>query len=56
MDELGKCPDDTLDLGSSWGRRNNRKSALTWPEKIMKEKSCKPQASSFKLDSESRIM
>ena len=36
-----------VDLGSSWGRRNNRKSALTWPKKLKKEKSSKLQAASL---------
>jgi hypothetical protein len=36
-----------MDPGSSWGRRNNRKSALTWPEKKIKKSQ---QQASNKLD------
>ena len=49
-----------MDLGSSCeeGIEDSRAFwvVVAWPKKLKKEKSCKPQAPSSKLDSESRIM
>jgi len=39
-----------------WSALGMNISQRTWPKKLKKEKSCKPQAASYKLDNESRII